>query len=626
MTNTIPRQASSIFHPQHSWQRTIRAGFFLLLISTSTVGVVSGAEDTSSQTRIDYTKGPEWFPRVFKPYRPLQVPDPSLANAPSVSQSIQGGKLKLSLSQLKAAATENNLDIASAYYGKLFADTDVLRAKGGGALRGAPGVQIPSGLFAGAIGAGVGDTGGLGGSGSAGGITGGARAVTVRARGSFDPSFIMNFSLDSTTSPLNTVRVSGVPTVGTKTTALQTRYSQAFTTGTSMSISFNNQRQSSTQQFLLYNPAFISTFSFSATQQLLNSRSKAVNRRFIDAAMNGRKIANEAFRQQVATTLALALNTYWDLVAARENVAATEKALGAARQLYEDNRKREEIGVLSQMEVITAQGEVASRQRDVVVAQTTRQMREADLKNILSKEMDAALASAEIEPADPLPEPKDSDIPVLANAMATATINRPELRQAEGNMLIQDIARKFAKDLLRPTLTLFAFFGSSGLNGDRVIPDPTGGPSIVLPGGISQAFRNVFAAAYPEYAVGFSFSLPLRNRSAQADDIRIRLERRQAETDLESTRSSTALEVRKAVIGLVQAKAQVESARKTVSLNQQILSAEQIKLQEGVSTPYDVILRERDLLTSQFAEIQARADYAKALVEIKRSMGILDKE
>lgn len=552
------------------------------------------------------------------------VPALKLQNSERVLNLIRDGKLRLSLADLSAVVRENNLDILSAVYGNAFAETDILRAKGGGAPRGGTGILIPSSLFSGAIGAGVGSTGGLSGGGGAGGISGGARAVTVRPAGSFDPSIILNFSIDHTASPLNTIRVSGIPNVITSTTALQTRYVQAFTTGTSISISFNNQRQGSNQEFLRFNPSFISSFSFSFTQQLLNGFGWAVNRRFLDVANNGRQIAEETFRLQVNTTLAQARSLYWDLVAARDDVRAAEKSLAVARQLYEDNKARLEIGTVAGIDVVTTESEVAARTRDLVIAQTSFQMSQEQIKTVLSRELDPALASAAIEATDPLPDPKDLDLPRVADALAAAMRNRPEIHQAEGNLLNQAIAIKYSRNQLKPTLTVFGLYSGSGLYGDSVISDPAGGPPIRLPGGITQALHQTFAANFPEYAFGFSFTIPLRNRSAQADNMRARLEERQAESALQGTRNSIALEVRQAVIGLVQAKAQVEAAHKTVDLTDKLLKAEEEKLLSGLSTPYDVIRIQRDLLVAQLSEVQAGAGYAKALVELDRSTGVLD--
>lgn len=606
--------------------RLFMAGGRLLVILIFLGATLPALAQQDATKRPDYSQSPKWFPHVIKPFVSRRVSDVQFANSESLTKLIAGGKVRLSLADLRAAVRDNNLDIVSASFNTAYAETDLLRAKGGGAPRGAPGVQIPSSLFSGAIGAGLGTAAGLGGFGSAGGISGGARAVTVRASGSLDPTFLLNYSIDRSSSPLNTVRVSGIPTVTTATTALQARYVQALATGTTISVTFNNQRQSSTQQFLLYNPDFVSSFSFNFTQQLLNGFGFAVNRRFLLVAKNERLITNESYRQQVSTTLAQAQNAYWDSVAARENVGVAAKSLAVSQKLLEDNKMREEIGTLARLDVVQAESEVASRQRDLVVAQTNLQIAEVSLKNILSKEIDAALGSAQIETVDPLPDPKDSDIPKLTEALATAMRNRPEIKQDEGNIHNQEIAIQYTKDLLKPTLTLFGLFGSSGLFGDQIIPNPAGGAPIVLPGGITQALGQVRSFSHPEYAFGLSLSIPLLNRSAQADSIRGRLEERQTEIQLQRDRNQITLEVRKALIGLVQAKAQVEAAHHAVVLSTETLSAEEQKLLSGVSTPYKVIQRQRDLLAAQLAEVQARTSYAKALVELDRSTGILDSK
>jgi outer membrane protein TolC len=566
----------------------------------------------------DFSRNTDWFPRIYKPYQAEKILRPKLRNSPTLTGLASDGKLRISLAQLKSAVSENNLDILSSNNSARYAETDMLRAKGGGAPRGGAGVQMPSSLFAGAIGAGIGGGGGVGGFSSAG-ITGGARQVSGFARGSYDPSLAIGFSVDRTTSPLNSVRVSGLPEVTTESTAFLARYSQAFTTGSSMSVSFNNMRQSSTQMFLRYNPNVISQLSISFTQQLLNGFGTQVGRRFLQVVNNETKIMNEAVRLQVNTTLAQAQNNYWDLVAARENVKVAEESLEVARRFHRDNKAKEEIGSVSGLEVTTAASEWAARERDLAGAQAARQMREVELKNVISTDLAQILDSVMVEPADPLPEPKDSDIPKYKDAFAAAMTNRSEIRQAEVNLNTQDIAIQYVKNLLKPSLLIFANFNSSGLYGNQSIT--ADGSSVVFPGGLSQAWRQIRRWDYPEYAAGFSFTLNIRNRAAEADIYRAKLEKTQTETSLQRTCNSIALEVRKALIGLVQSKAQVEAAHKAAELSGQTLAAEESRLLEGMSIPYEVIRRQRDHLSARFAEVQARANYAKALVELNRATG-----
>jgi outer membrane protein TolC len=475
-------------------------------------------------------------------------------------------------------------------------------------------VTIPSSLFAGAIGAGVGGSTGVGGFSSAG-ITGGARQVSGFARGNYDPTLAIAFSVDRTASPLNSLVVSGLPQVTTDSTAFLARYSQAFTTGSSLSVSFNNMRQKSDQRYLLYNPNFISQLSISFTQQLLNGFGTSAGRRFLQVAKNESKIMNEMVRLQTSTTMAKAQNDYWDLVAARENVRVAEESLQLAHRFLRDAKTKEELGAASGLDVTTASSELASRERDLAGAQAVLQMREVELKNDISRDISQILDALQIETMDPLPEPQNSDIPKYSDAFNSAMANRSEIRQAEINLDTQNIAIKYGKNLLKPSLLFFANFNSSGLYGNKVVN------SIVFPGGLSQAWRQIRRWEYPEYAVGFSFSLNLRNRAAEADMYRAKLERTQSEMSLQRMRNNIALEVRKALIGLIQSKAQVEAAHKASELSGQTLAAEESKLLEGVSIPYEVIRRQRDYRSARFAEVQASANYAKGLVELNRVTG-----
>ena len=136
------------------------------------------------------------------------------------------------------------------------AQTDLLRARSGASPRGVDVSAIPSGVFAGAQGGSIlGSAGGGGGGASnAGGITGAASQVTIGPSGVFDPTFSVNFSIDHTSSPLNTLVVAGVPSVTNGTAAASFSYVQAFPSGTSITGSYTFQRQSSTQLHLLFDP------------------------------------------------------------------------------------------------------------------------------------------------------------------------------------------------------------------------------------------------------------------------------------------------------------------------------------------------------------------------------------
>jgi hypothetical protein len=264
----------------------------------------------------DFGRGAKPFPRIYGPYRPRLIPNGDLTGG-DFRLMIREGKLRLSLAQVIDAVVSNNLTVAAARYYPSIAQTDLLRAKSGNSPRGVDVSRIRIRRRGGRQH--LGTAGGSGGgSSNPGGITGSASRVSVRAAGLFDPTVSVSFSLDRTASPLNTTVVSGVPSVTTNTAAFSTNYVQAFSSGTSFTVSYGMQRQGSTQLHLLFNPDFTPGVTATVSQQMLNGFGFAVNRALIKVADNEQKIERESFRQQAVAALSSAENAYWDLAAAQE--------------------------------------------------------------------------------------------------------------------------------------------------------------------------------------------------------------------------------------------------------------------------------------------------------------------
>ncbi|HJT87262.1 MAG TPA: TolC family protein [Bryobacteraceae bacterium] len=568
----------------------------------------------------DYSHTPRWFPNFVEPYQAPRLLPPVLENSPRLKDLIHDGKLELSLSDALALALENNLDIAVQRYLRPIAQTDVLRASSGQAARGIPGATLPSGLNTGAIGAGVNAAGGNAGVGAAGGITGGGGAIQVGQVGTFDPSLNFNMSFDRNVSPLNTSVVAGVPTVTTDSFAGSINYAQMLPEGTSYFTGISVIRQLTTQQHLQFNPAFITRFTSGFNQPLLNGRGFGPNMRFVYVAQNDLKTSEQIFKLQVTNTIVQVEDAYWNLAASKEAVRVAQESLTAANALSENNQKKLAAGVAAQLDVTTAQAQVAASQRDLVVAQTNLQQAETQLKNMLSKKTDPALDAAEVDTTDPLPEPQAQDVPLLQDALQSALTRRPDLLQAENDLENQHIATRFTRNAVLPQLSTFGLYAGSGLQGNSLL-------SLLGSEGGAGSLGQAFGAAFPEYGAGASYFMYLGNRSALADSMRSQLETNQSQVNLQRSRQQIDLEVRQAITGLVQGQSQVQAAHRAADLARRVLDAEQKKLDAGISTPYDIVLRTRDLVTAEQADIAAITGYARALVEMDRATGtILEKD
>jgi outer membrane protein TolC len=591
--------------------------------------------------QVDYSKSQAHFPNPFAPYMQRTVAEPNLTNTSRIDQLMKDGKLMLSMNDAIALALENNLDIAIARYNLNIADTDLLRAKAGSATRG-----VNTGVVQGTPGGGNGSIGSSSGSG-AGGTSGGSGGAGSGAAGlvtstagvgsavsSFDPIVTGTFQLEHALFPLsNTITSGGKATIGQNTGTVNWGYQQGFQTGTNLNLSFDNSRTSTTSLGSELNPALNSSFRFVLSQHLLQGFGFLPNQRFIRVAKNNREISDVAFRLQVITTVNQIQNIYWDLVNAYEDVKVKERSVALAEKTLSDNKKQVEIGTLAPIEIVRAQSDASARQQDLIVSQTNLELQQLLMKNAISRSLtDVHLADAEVIPTDTMEIPEKEAVVPTQDLVANALNQRAELIESRIDLTNRDINNKAAKNALLPSLDLFAFYGANGLSGNQNPLITCGNPGAPPPGkcivpgtisptGYGHSFDNLFNSTAPDKGAGIQLTIPLRNRAAQADQVRSQLEYRQAEMRLKQLENQVRIEVRNAQFSVQQNRARVDAAKAGVELAKQSLDAEQKKYALGASTNTLVLQTQRDLTQSATNLVGAMAAYEKSRVELDRVTG-----
>jgi outer membrane protein TolC len=160
-------------------------------------------------------------------------------------------------------------------------------------------------------------------------------------------------------------------------------------------------------------------------------------------------------------------------------------------------------------------------------------------------------------------------------------------------------------------------YSAVGLSGNSV--DTTTG--IVTKEGWTTSQSQIFHNEFPDYFGQLTLQLPLRNRSAQADNQRAILTQRQLQAQMQQLKNAAVLDVRNTYVALEQNRARVEAASKARELQQQTFEAEQKKYQLGASTVYNVILTQRDYIAAQGTELRALADLVEAKANYERALG-----
>lgn len=586
----------------------------------------------TAQSFADYAKPSSHFPNPVGPYIGRQVPEPTFGNAPRIDSLLRDGKLMLALGDAVALALENNLDLAIARYNLTIADTDILRAKSGASVRG-----VATGLVQGTPGGGIGGFGAGAPGAGAGGTSGGAGGAGTGASGlvestlgtgapidSYDPMVNAGLRVEHGTFPLSSNVLSGaVPFLQQNVGTANFNYSQAFRFGTSLSVDFDNTRGTDNTTTSTLVPEVQSGFRFTLRQRLLSGFGVGPNTRFIRIAHNNREISDVAFRNQVIATVSQIQNIYWDLVNAYEDVKVKERSLSLADKTLSDDREQVKLGSMAPIEVLRAESEVAARNQDLILSQNELQLQELLIKNAITRDLsDTVLASAPVVPTDTMSISDQETVSPVQDLIADAVSHRPELAEARIDLNNRDISRKTAANALLPALDLVAWYGATGLAGVQNANNFGLPPNSVPRSGLPNAFATLFRNDFPDYAVGFNLSIPLRNRAAQADQIRSQLEYRQAQLRLQQLQNQIGIEVRNAQFALQQNRARVITAGKARRLAQQTLEIEQKKYGLGASTSYQVLQLQRDLAQAESNSVAAMSAYEKARVELDRVTGL----
>jgi outer membrane protein TolC len=402
-----------------------------------------------------------------------------------------------------------------------------------------------------------------------------------------------------------------------------------------MSVVFNNTRVVSNQPTVSLSPQLNSNFKFELTQHLLQGFGFLPNTRFIRIANNNRIIADTAFRLQVITTVDQIENIYWDLVFAYENLRVQQDALAFAQKTLSDTQKQVGAGVAAPLQLASAQSTVANDQQALIVAQTNLELQQLLMKNALSRTLvDQTMAEAEVIPTSTMNVPENEPIPATHELIEEALTHRGELEESRVDLKTRELNTRALDNALLPTADVFAYYGGSGVGGDQnlanICPEPPAPQPFgcrkagtVPSRGIGDTLMQMVNSTAPDKGAGLTFSIPLRNRVAQANQIRSQLEYRQAQMRLQQLENQVRIEVRNAQFTLQQNRAAVAAAKAGVDSASQSLYAEQRKLQAGMSTAVLVLQNESLVASAQSNLISAMAAYEKSRLELDRATGLL---
>ena len=423
-----------------------------------------------------------------------------------------------------------------------------------------------------------------------------AEGATLSAEGKFDLTFDANTTAKS--EELTPIFPGGAEHEDTGLWGA--KVSKLFSTGTAVSLGWNNSYYESDALGLLMNPSYRTGVTLGLSQSLLKGFGQEVQTAQIRASQKQQEAASFQVNSQAANLTAQVKHAYWRLVFAWQDIEVQKLSLTLAKKLLEETDAKISAGKMAPVEIYQPQSEVARREEQLITAERAIGSAEDELKLLLNSDK----WFTTFEPTDqPATEPIILMLPaILENALK----NRPDVKAADLYTQAAEIERKSARDSTRPDLALQ---GSVGITGT----DDKYGDSV----------DNGFSSPNTPWQIGLTFSMPLANSVAKGYYQQASARFNRAKTSAELLRQHIRQTVRTTIRDVELAIKALEATRKTSLATRKRLEAEQAKFDSGRSTTLDVLIAQDAYSQALSKENFTNITYANTLAELDRIQGLV---
>jgi outer membrane protein TolC len=321
----------------------------------------------------------------------------------------------------------------------------------------------------------------------------------------------------------------------------------------------------------------------------------------ISVDKNRVKYSEQQLRLQLISSLSAVQNAYYELIYAGENVKVQEQALQLAQQLYDEDKKRVEVGTLAPLDEKQAESQVAAQRAAVLAAQQTLVDDENVLKNLITDDY-GKMHDVDLQPTASFTAVKR--VFSLQDGWTQGLTQRPDLLQARLDLEKAGIQLKYYKNQIYPQLDIYGSYGRAGASPEYA-------------GAISDIREN----DSPFYNYGVKFSIPLGNVAARNQYKQGKLTEEQALLAVKQLEQNVMVEIDNDIKNAEAAYERVGATHDASLYAEDALKAEETKLENGKSTSFIVLQLQTNLTTARSAEIRALADYNEALVQLDQDQG-----
>jgi outer membrane protein len=387
----------------------------------------------------------------------------------------------------------------------------------------------------------------------------------------------------------------GIVTDGTNTSV---GVSQYLYTGTSVGLSSNLNRSRVDPSLSALNPAYDADLTLSVRQQLLKGFGVAANKAAVKAAEAGFQIAELDYKARVLDVVQSTENAYFSLVFATEQLAVHEASLKLAQVLYDEAVNRKNVGVVTELDVFTANVAVQTARRQVLLDQQSLQNSREGLLAIIGRfEFDTPVKPAK------LPE-IEKTLPLLASSLNLARQSQPDYLAAVASVEQARLGLVTAKNNARPSLSVG---GAVGLSGERR--------------NSSDAFQAALDQKGSSWQVDLSLTYPWGRLGDRARYRQSLAAYNQTQARLRQTEQNIEVQVRSAVRAVETNHESVRISAEATMLAERQYELQKAKFDAGLATSREVLQSQTDLETARLNELQSRISLRVSIAALHRIEG-----
>lgn len=302
-------------------------------------------------------------------------------------------------------------------------------------------------------------------------------------------------------------------------------------------------------------------------------------------------------KQDIMAELVAGVATaYFTLQTLDEQLAITERTVSTRQKFVDLTQAQHDRGTVSQLDVATAQAQLAIAKANLPDLKRRIGQTEDQLSVLLGHNPDRILRSG----AEAGPSPDHAPPPVPAAGLPSSLLERrPDLREAEQNLVAANAQVGVAKANLFPSITLTA-----------------------LGGGVSNSLSSLFSGPSRTWSLGGGVLQPLLN--SQRNPYQLDLadaQKRQALLQYQKSVQEAFQEVSDALIARQQdAEVQAEQEAQ-VDAQRRANAIALARYRVGYASYFNVIDADRDLFTAELSLSAVRLNTLLSVVQLYRALG-----